>query len=99
MKTVSTKFASRNFGKIATVAQNEPIVIARRGRKHCVVMSYRQFESCEAIVEQVVSDRLAHSLQRAIEKFERGEGRTGRRILENLNGLWSAAGLRSIRPR
>jgi prevent-host-death family protein len=59
--TISVSEAQNNFDNLLELAQKNPVKIERNGRPVAVVISYRQFERMEAMVDTY----LAHQAEEA----------------------------------
>ena len=63
METVSSVDAKNSFGEVVMKAQQEPVCISKNGKPAAVMMSMTEYQSIQALREELLHQRLDKALQ------------------------------------
>ena len=58
METVSSVDAKNSFGEVVMKAQQEPVCISKNGKPAAVMMSMTEYQSIQALREELLRQRL-----------------------------------------
>jgi prevent-host-death family protein len=63
METVSSVEAKNSFGEVVMKVQQEPVCITKNNKPAAVMMSMNEYESIQALREQLLHQRLYQALE------------------------------------
>ena len=62
MESINSTEAARSFGEVVIRVQQEPICIKKSGKPAAVMMSMKEYESIQALRQQMLHQRLDQAL-------------------------------------